>query len=99
MSRRLFVCSRIAVLILSTSRTPLRAQTDGATLLVLNKTDNTLAFVNPGSGQVTSRIPTGEGPHEVVVSTDGALAFVANYGATSPGNTISVIDLATRKEL
>ncbi|HET9320105.1 MAG TPA: cytochrome D1 domain-containing protein, partial [Bryobacteraceae bacterium] len=32
-------------------------------------------------------------------SADGKLAFVANYGARNPGNTISVIDLAARKEL
>jgi len=42
-------------------------------------------------------VPTGDGPHEVVVSDDGAFAFVANYGGQTPGNTISVIDLATRK--
>jgi YVTN family beta-propeller protein len=35
----------------------------------------------------------------VTVSTDGKLAFVANYGAREPGSTISVIDLAARKEL
>ena len=76
-----------------------RAQAGSAQLLVLNKNDATLAFVDPTSGQVTARVPTGDGPHEVVVSTDGTLAFAANYGATSPGSTISVVDIRTRKEL
>jgi YVTN family beta-propeller protein len=69
-------------------------------LLALNKEDATLAFVDPATGTVTARVPTGEGPHEVVTSTDGLLAFVSNYGGnTTPGKTISVIDIANRKEL
>jgi len=69
------------------------------TLLVLNKSDATLVFVDP-AGKVTARVPVGEGPHELEVSTDGKLAFAANYGsAAKPGSTISVIDIAARKEL
>ena len=37
-------------------------------------------------------MPTGDGPHEVV--TDGTRAYVANYGARTPGSTLSVIDVA-----
>ncbi len=65
-----------------------------ATLLVLNK-EGSLAIVDPATRQVLGRVPTGEQPHEVVASTDGKLAFTSNYG----GKTISVIDLAARKEL
>ena len=68
-------------------------------LLVLNKTDATLAILEPASGKLAGRVPTGEGPHEVAVSADGKLAFVANYGGQAPGNTISVIDLASQREL
>jgi len=69
-------------------------------LLILNKDDATLAIVNPASGQVLGRVPTGEGPHELAVSTDGKFAFASNYGtgATS-GHTISMIDLAGQKEV
>jgi YVTN family beta-propeller protein len=74
-------------------------QGSGGTLLVLNKVDATLAFVDPASQQVVARVPTGEGPHEVVVSSDGTLAFVSNYGAQTPGSSLSVIDVAARKEL
>src|SRR5690606_3774622 len=44
-------------------------------------------------------IPTGEGPHEIELSSDRKLAFVTNYGASTPGNSLSVIDVAARKEL
>jgi YVTN family beta-propeller protein len=86
----------IAVLaVLALARTA--AAQPPATLLVLNKVEATLAFVDPATGQVTGKVPTGEGPHEVV--TDGTRAFVSNYGGQTPGSTLSVIDLATRKEL
>ncbi|HYS52806.1 MAG TPA: YncE family protein [Thermoanaerobaculia bacterium] len=71
-----------------------------AILLVLNKADATLAFVDPVSLQVTSKIPTGNGPHEVAVSTDNKIALVANYGTgPDPGSSVSIVDLAARKEL
>jgi YVTN family beta-propeller protein len=66
--------------------------------LVLNK-EGSLAIVDPATRKVLGRVPTGEGPHEVVVSGDGKLAFASNYGSSNPGNSISVIDLAARKEL
>ncbi len=75
------------------------AQTPSPALLVLNKEDRTLAIVDSSAGKVVGTVPVGEGPHEVTVSTDGKLAFVGNYGSREPGNTISVIDLAQRKEL
>src|SRR5690606_13658361 len=34
----------------------------------------------------------------VVLSADGKTAYVANYGAQTPGSTLSVIDLSTMKE-
>jgi YVTN family beta-propeller protein len=75
------------------------AQTPSPALIVLNKQDNALAIVDPAVRKVVARIPTGEAPHEVTVSTDGKLAFVGNYGAQTPGSTISVIDLIAQKEL
>jgi YVTN family beta-propeller protein len=69
------------------------------TLLVLNKEGN-VAIVDPRSQTVLGRGPTGEGPHEVVATTDGKLAVASNYGtAQAPGHTLSVIDIATRKEI
>jgi YVTN family beta-propeller protein len=56
-----------------------------AELLILNKGDATIA--------------TGDGPHEIELSTDGKLAFVSNYGANVAGNSLSVIDVPARSEL
>jgi YVTN family beta-propeller protein len=70
-----------------------------AQLLVLNKSDATLAFIDPVSGKTSATIATGDGPHEVEVSSDGKLAFVSNYGGRVSGNTLCVVDIATRKEL
>lgn len=66
-------------------------------LLVLNKEDATLAIVNPANGRVVGKVPTGTGPHEVVV--EGRMAYVTNYGTgPAPGNSLSVIDLVAQKE-
>src|SRR5471030_2471504 len=76
------------------------AQRASARLLVLNKEDATLAIVDPVSGQILGRVPTGQQPHELVVSTDGKFAFASNYGTgPAPGRTISMIDLASQREL
>jgi YVTN family beta-propeller protein len=75
------------------------AETPSLALVVANKEENSLAIVDPASRKVIARVPTGEGPHEVAVSADGKLAFVANYGtAQNPGSTISIIDLAAQAE-
>ena len=62
-------------------------------LLVLNKEEAALVFIDEW-GKVVARVAVGTGPHELVASTDGRLAFAANYGTgPAPGNTISVIDV------
>ena len=76
-----------------------QAQTPSPALLVLNKEDSTLSIIDPGTLKTVAVIPTGEAPHEITVSDDGKFAFVANYGARTPGNTISVIDLMAQKEI
>jgi YVTN family beta-propeller protein len=76
------------------------AQPGSGRLLVLNKDDANLAIVDLASGNVLGRVPVGQGPHELVTSTDGSLAFASNYGTgPAPGRTISMIDIAARKEL
>jgi len=67
-------------------------------LLVVNKAENSLAVLDPGTGGVALRIPTGDGPHEVALSADGRTAYVTNYGAQTPGSSLSVIDVAAGKE-
>ncbi len=69
-------------------------------LLVLNKEDATFVIVNPASGAIIGKVPVGQGPHELVVSTDGKYAFASNYGTgPAPGSTISMIDIAAQKEV
>ena len=68
----------------------------GDALLVLAKSDDMLAIVDPASLQVVARIPAGNDPHEITVSSDGKTAYVSNYGGGAY-NTLTVIDLATRK--
>ena len=65
-------------------------------LLVLNK-EGTLAIIDPASKKILGTVRTGDGPHEV--ETDGKLAYVSNYGSSSPGSTLSVIDIAAQKEI
>jgi YVTN family beta-propeller protein len=74
--------------------------TPTATLLVLNKRDNSLALINPTTREVIARVPSGPDPHEVVASSDGKFAYISNYGG--PGsrlNTLSVVDLVAYKAL
>jgi YVTN family beta-propeller protein len=66
-------------------------------LLVVNKGEDTLAVVDVTTMTVLGKVPTGHGPHEV--TSDGALAFVGNYGTQQPGSSLSVIDIATLKEV
>jgi YVTN family beta-propeller protein len=77
-----------------------QAQETG-TLLVLHKGENAMAIVDPSSGKVLGRVPTGQDPHELVVSDDGKLAIASNYAGpgTRGGNSLSVIDIAARKEI
>ena len=71
------------------------AQTPSAArLLVLLRNASALAIVDPASGKVLGRVPVGRDPHEVAVTPDGSIAFVA-----SPSQGISVIDVPAMKEL
>jgi YVTN family beta-propeller protein len=75
------------------------AETPSPALLVLNK-EGSLAIIDPATKQIAATVRVGESPHEAAASSDGKLAFVSNYGGgTNPGHTLSVIDLATQKEI
>lgn len=63
-------------------------------LLVLLRDASALAVVDPDTGAILARVPTGRDPHEVAASADGQFAFVA-----SMVDGISVIDLAQRREI
>lgn len=88
------LCSAFAWLALSL---PLAAQ--GSELLVLNKTDATLSFVDAVDGTTRAVIGTGVGPHELAVEPGGKRAVVCNYGAAIPGSSLTLIDLERRLPL
>jgi YVTN family beta-propeller protein len=75
-------------------------QTPKPALLVLEKSDKSLAIVDPGTLKVVTRVPAGEDPHEIVASPDGKVAYISNYGGNDSNlNTISVVDLVAQKPL
>ena len=76
------------------------AQTPSPALLVVHQGEKTLSIVDPNTGKVMGRVPTVDQGHSVTVSSDGKMAYVVNFSEGGrAGNTISVVDLAARKEL
>src|SRR6266545_7157624 len=85
----------LSCVVLVTSANVAAAQApSGARLLVLLRNASALAIVDPASGKVLGRVPVGRDPHEVAVTPDGSMAFVA-----SPSEGISVIDVRAMKEI
>ena len=91
--------SFLLVFVLTTASSVFAAELPRPLLLVLDKPENKLVMVDPAAKKVIGEVATGVGPHELAVSADGKLAFVANYGDQTPGDSISVIDLEAKKEL
>ncbi len=67
------------------------------TLVVTNKTPATATILDVATGRVLATLPTGQGPHEVAMTRDGRLAIVTDYGAQTPGSTLTVIDVPGRR--
>ncbi|WP_162559092.1 YncE family protein [Sphingorhabdus sp. EL138] len=65
------------------------------TLLVGNKGEDTLSFIDLASGQDISRGDTGKNPHEVAISPDGQLAAVVSYGAEH----IDIFEVAAQRKI
>jgi DNA-binding beta-propeller fold protein YncE len=63
------------------------------TVVVVNKAASTASVIDVGSGATLATLPTGRGPHEVVLSADGRTAVVADYGDRTANNTLTVIDV------
>jgi YVTN family beta-propeller protein len=69
------------------------AESPTGTLLIGNKGENTVSFVDLATGRELGRAPTGPMPHEIAVSPDGSQAAVVAYG----GASIDIYDVATRE--
>ena len=74
---------------------PVAAQTPGliGTLVITNKTPSTASIVDVATGKILATLPTGRGPHEVAISSDGRTAVVTDYGGPGDRNTLTVIDI------
>lgn len=67
------------------------------TLVVTNKGAASASIIDVGTGTIVATLPTGDGPHEVVLTSDGALAIVTDYGAGQGGSTLTVIDVPAQR--
>ena len=63
------------------------------TLVVTNKGPSTATIIDVASGRTLATLPTGSGPHEVVLSSDGRWAVVTDYGSQQAGRTLTVLDV------
>lgn len=104
--RRMLSFGALVIVALAVTAAWTAAQAPSATLLAVMRDEPAgpvLGFVDPASGRIVARVPTGPDPHGVTVSDDGRFAFVANtngHGKTIPeGDSISVIEVAARKEI
>jgi len=73
---------------------------NAATLIVGNKREHTVSFIDLESGKENARVNSGRAPHEVAVSPDGRLAVVVSYrDAGYIGNSLHVFDVVEGKKL
>ena len=68
--------------------------------VVVNQQSDTASIVDLATHSVV-HVPVGNGPHESAVSPDGKRAAVTNYYKQNvgPGSSLSIIDLAAKKEV
>jgi YVTN family beta-propeller protein len=66
------------------------------TLIVTNKGPATATIIDVATGQSLATLPTGNGPHELVLSANGRTAVVTDYGSGSTP-TLTVIDVPARR--
>jgi DNA-binding beta-propeller fold protein YncE len=64
------------------------------TLVVTNKSPSTATIIDVASGRTLATLPTGAGPHEIAIASDGRTAVVTDYSG-QPGRTLTVIDVPT----
>lgn len=65
------------------------------TLVVANKSGDTVSFIDLDLEREVARVPVGRAPHEVAISPDGATVLVGEYGSDDDhGGTVAIIDVA-----
>ncbi len=87
----------VLAFVISSARLPAQPAHVTGTLVVTNKTPSTATIIDVASGAVLATLPTGDGPHEVVITQDGSVAVVTDYGARVAGNSLTVIDVPGKR--
>jgi len=77
------------------ARVPAQVAGLSGTLIVTNKSVATATIIDVASGRALATLPTGQGPHEIALSSNGGTAVVTDYGGPV-GRTLTVIDVPTR---
>ncbi|GAA2332153.1 hypothetical protein GCM10009854_04190 [Saccharopolyspora halophila] len=73
------------------------------TLVVVEKSGHAVAFHDVSDGSLLDRVELGEYPHEMVIDSAGAYAYIGHYGVRMSndvgvgGTSVFVIDLAARE--
>jgi len=95
---KIVLASLVLLAALFSASAPRQTAAPQESLLILSKTDQTLAIVDSHTLKILARVPVGSDPHEVIASTDGRTAYVSNYGSGAY-NTLAVVDLVGQKAL
>ena len=80
----------VALLLLANTANGQTPEGLSGTLVVLNKQGHDASFIDLASGELLATLPTGEGPHELVISDDGLWAIGTDY---SGGDSLTVFDI------
>lgn len=87
---------KILALALALTASTATAQSGASgTLLVGNKGENSLSFVDLATGREVARRETGKMPHEIAISPDGRHAAVVSYG----GKSIDIFDIGSKERV
>jgi YVTN family beta-propeller protein len=69
------------------------------TLVVGNKVDDTLSFIDLATGEEVRRIASGRWPHELALSPDGGTVVAVSYrDETDVGHSLDVFDVANAEK-
>lgn len=66
------------------------------TLVVANKSGDSVSFIDLDRGREVARVAVGRAPHELAVSPDGRTVLVGEYGPEDAhGRTVGILDLVS----
>ena len=95
-SLALLIAAAFIAAVVSPMRADQSKEAAGAgALIVLSKGDLTMSVMDPATLKVIGKVPSGPDPHEIVASSDGRMAYIANYNGG--GNIITPVDLVAMK--